>query len=364
MNPAMSDLMRQAMQLTSAGQLQEATRAIQQALAQGGRPADSAAVHAAAPSGLVLDGCVFETRREPVVDDGVGVAPDETFTAGVHSHAGLTRDYKLYTPPGGARPGMPLVVMLHGCTQDPDDFAAGTAMNAHAQRQGFLVLYPAQSHSANPSRCWNWFKHNHQRRGAGEPALIADLVHKVVRDHGVDPQRIFIAGLSAGGAMAAVVAAAYPELFAAVGVHSGLPVASANGVPEAMAVMRSGSGRGPAAAAGGPRVRTIVFHGDRDGTVHPRNGQQVLADVLSSAGPAGTPAGTDAAMHAVESKGASPRGQAYTRATYADAGGITWAEHWTLHGAGHAWSGGQASGSYTDPSGVDASAEMLRFFMA
>jgi poly(hydroxyalkanoate) depolymerase family esterase len=240
---------------------------------------------------------------------------------------------------------LPLVVMLHGCTQDPDDFAAGTRMNDAAQLQGCFVLYPAQSTKANPQRCWNWFKHSHQQRGRGEPALLAAMTREIMSQHGIDPARVYVAGLSAGGAMAAILGDAYPDLFAAVGVHSGLAAGSAKDLPSALAAMRQG-----AAAAGVPQsgVATIVFHGDADTTVHPQNGQHVLS---ASAGPALAP---EVDTH---------RGNNYTRTLHRDAQGRVRAEHWSVHGVGHAWSGGSNAGSYTAPAGPDATGEMLRFFL-
>jgi poly(hydroxyalkanoate) depolymerase family esterase len=308
---------------------------------------------------------------------GVDVEPDAgagEFIAGTHSHGALTRGYKLYLPPGAAGRCLPLVVMLHGCTQDPDDFAAGTAMNERAREMGFFVLYPAQSHTANASRCWNWFKHNHQQRDSGEPALIADLVRMLMRTHGIDARRVYVAGLSAGGAMAAIVAAAYPELFAAVGVHSGLPLGAASNVSEALAVMRHGHAAGARAQASRRRpgagqdtaapsrpVPTIVFHGDQDQTVHPRNGEQLISAALHGAGAAAS-AGPPAPVQTQQ--GASAQGRRYTRSTHPGVQGRLIAEHWLVHGAGHAWSGGQASGSFTDARGPDATREMLRFFFA
>ena len=358
MNSSVRNLMREATRLTRSGQLQEATAAIQRALGRSA-PAD-AGVRPAAASPVqaeVLDGLVFESGAGNRVDEGEapGVRPDAAsgrgdFRSGTHSQAGLTRAYKLYAPPGAAGRALPLVVMLHGCTQSPDDFAAGTAMNQHAREQGFFVLYPAQSQDANPSRCWNWFKHNHQRRGSGEPAVLAGMTVAVMQQHGIDARRVFVAGLSAGGAMAAIVAATYPELFAAVGVHSGLASGAAGNLSEALAAMQGG-GRDP---AGPPTaVPTIVFHGDQDRTVHPRNGERVIAAVRASG----------AAGARVE-QGTCGQGRRYTRSADAPASGSAAAEHWLVHGAGHAWSGGQAAGTYTDSKGPDASREMLRFFFA
>jgi poly(hydroxyalkanoate) depolymerase family esterase len=275
-------------------------------------------------------------------------------------------------PPAVAGRSLPLVVMLHGCTQDPDDFAASTGMNALARDQGFYVLYPAQAQDANPSRCWNWFKHIHQTRDRGETTVIASITHAVVQAHGSDPERVYIAGLSAGGTMAAPVAAAYPKIFAAVGVHSGLPPAAARSLPQGLAAMRTGasattlpagmpvrmrSEASPATAAVMP-VPAIVFHGDQDQTVHPRNAELVIEVVLKGR----ARSSTSTANRPVIDQGVSIQGRRYTRSTHRSESGQPIAEHWLVHGAGHAWSGGQAAGSYTDAQGPDASREMLRFF--
>ena len=401
MNETLQHLMREATRLTRTGRLGEATAAIRRALS-GGAPAPAARADAApmpakapAPS-QVLDGCVFEvdtrtagsapadspqpfTRPESTAPDAARAAPPgdpARFTPGTHAHASLARDYKLFVPTGAAGKSLPLVVMLHGCTQDPDDFAVGTGMNDLAAEQGFFVLYPAQAPGANPQRCWNWFKPNHQRRGSGEPALLASLTQTVIAQHHIDPRRVYIAGLSAGGAMAAIVAAAYPEVFAAAGVHSGLPAGAAGNVAEALTVMASGAvgpglvlgrrlGRagampGSASVSASACVPTIVFHGDQDRTVHPRNGEQVVAAAISAAV-------EDAVGNAVASptleQGVSERGKRFTRAVHRAEDGSVRAEHWLLHGAGHAWSGGRAAGSYTDADGPDATREMLRFFL-
>ena len=353
MNETLQNLMRSATKLTQTGRLSEATAAIQRALRGMGALPTRARPEASA---VVLEGCVFEADAPaPAAKPSAHAA----FISGSHTHALLTRAYKLFVPPGRPERPRALVVMLHGCTQDPDDFAAGTGMNEHALEQGFVVLYPAQAQDANPSRCWNWFKHNHQQRGSGEPAVIAGMTRAVMQAHGIDPRRVYIAGLSAGGAMATIVAAAYPDIFAAVGVHSGLPRGAANSVPEALSVMNIGvPGTGVQArarrvdAAVGAHVPTIVFHGDQDRTVHPRNGEQVVAAALGGA--------ATGAAHVEQ--GTSRQGRRYTRSNHVAEDGAVRAEHWVLHGAGHAWSGGHASGSYTDASGPDATREMLRFF--
>jgi poly(hydroxyalkanoate) depolymerase family esterase len=256
------------------------------------------------------------------------------------------RDFRLFVPAGADAP-RGLVLMLHGCTQTADDFACGTRMNELADRHGLIVAYPDQSRADNPHGCWNWFRPGDQRPGAGEPQILAELAQALTREFDVDPARVFAAGLSAGGAMAATLGATHPEVFSAVGVHSGLPHGSAHDVVSAFAAMR-GEAAGPTRAA--PGTRSIVFHGTADATVHPSNAERVAA--------------ADAALRTERQAGRSPGGRGYTRTVATDAGGAVVSELWLIAGAGHAWSGGAAEGSYTDPLGPDASAEMLRFFLA
>ncbi len=281
-----------------------------------------------------------------------------------------TRTYKLYIPSGYIGQEVPLVVMLHGCTQSPNDIAAGTQMNRLAEENIFLVAYPAQAQGANMNKCWNWFKPSDQQRGRGEPSLVAGITRHVIDEYNVADGRVYVVGMSAGGAMAAIMAETYPDLYAAVGIHSGLAPGAAHDMPSAFAAMHQGGQSIPrrhvsTATATGESARivpAIVFHGDRDGTVHPRNADRLLEhycpvkltgsrDDASGSTPRGT------VRH-----GQISGGHAYTRATYHDAEGRAIAEQWTVHGLGHAWSGGSSSGSYTDPKGPDASAEMVRFF--
>ncbi|MEO6408446.1 MAG: PHB depolymerase family esterase [Burkholderiaceae bacterium] len=349
----MARLLTGASRLTRSGKLMEATAAIQRAL---GMPPVAGIDQRAQPPapGMVLDGLVTERREAPARahTESRGEACANFASHHIDAPTGV-RQYKLFSPSAAvAGSPRPLVVMLHGCTQDPDDFAAGTRMNELAERAGWFVLYPAQAQRSNFSKCWNWFNPGDQRHGDGEPALLAAMTREVVARNPIDPHMIYIAGLSAGGAMAAIMGREYPDLFAAVGIHSGLPQGAANDVASAFSTMQSGdrprSAKGPARA-----VPTIVFHGDRDGTVHPAHGRHIIEDALAQQ------AGGAAPTVSVET---GPGGRRVTRSVYSNPQGRAQAEHWELHGGGHAWSGGSAAGSFTDPAGPDASAQMLRFF--
>ena len=270
-----------------------------------------------------------------------------TFETATFTNPAGTRDYKLYVPANRTGQPMPLIVMLHGCTQSPDDFAAGTGMNALAEEHGCLVAYPAQPSSANANKCWNWFNANDQGRDRGEPSLIAGITRQIMKDHRVDPSRVYVAGLSAGGAAAAIMGAAYPELYAAVGVHSGLPVGAARDIPSAFAAMRQG---GAGSGLSTRVIPTIVFHGDKDFTVNVSNGDAVVAQSKATG------------LRSTVQRGQAPGGHAYSRTIHTNPSGKALCEQWTIHGAGHAWAGGSSSGSYTDPRGPNASQEMVRFF--
>ncbi len=419
--------MAEAARLTRTGKLAEATALIQQLLQGRGAPGQAQAssdTTAGAPprpplefgAGLpaTLRTGLSETLRRlsaRAKAAGAGIrgdaalrpAPDPipegaSFVTASYANGAGTRDYKLYIPGGAAGQRLPLIVMLHGCTQTPDDFAAGTRMNALAEERTCFVAYPAQPVSANPSRCWNWFTPGNQQRGAGEPSLIAGITRQIMRDYPVDPQRVYVAGLSAGAAAAAIMGMTYPDLYTAIGVHSGLAFGAASDLPSAFAAMRQGESavadalsslaRGgadsellstfgdflpafgamepskpaafdaPSSSAWGTEGRravpAIVFHGDQDTTVHARNGDQVIAQSRATAA---------MDLSTKVEHGRAPGGHAYSRTLHADASGQAILEQWVIHGAGHAWSGGSPSGSFTDPRGPDAAREMLRFFL-
>jgi len=399
LNTSLHEGMTEATRLTRAGRLNEATALIQRTLGNRNAPDAAGSWNSPGPLSATLPtttptmpdlpsiflpggldpGVVLppatgpgaaRTRTPERAPKRAPVAPPSTgrFISGSYTNGAGTRSYKLYVPSdtaGHTRQPLPLVVMLHGCTQNPDDFAAGTGMNALAESGKFFVVYPEQTGSANMQRCWNWFQPNDQQRDRGEPSIIAGITREVLTTQPVDPRRIYVAGMSAGGAMATILAATYPDLYAAAGVHSGLAYGAARDLPSAFRAMKQGASDaapekihppGPAGAKDLARpVPTIVFHGDRDNTVHRRNGEQVLhqwsgADAASAAG------------QATVRRGQVTDGRAYTHSVYRDNEGRQVAERWIVHGAGHAWSGGSSRGSYTDPQGPDASAEMVRFF--
>jgi len=345
-------LMADATRLTRGGDLNAATRAIQQAL--GGAPVPSAPSRPVGPRGTppaddpsrVIEGHC--TR----LDEATPTTGPERILRSRHVDDRGALDYRLFVPARALdAPAPPLLVMLHGCTQTAEDFATGTAMDALARRNGCLVLYPDQSDRANPQRCWNWFKHNHQRRGGGEAGLIERCVRQVVAEHAADPRRVFVAGLSAGGAMAAILGNVCPDLFAGVGVHSGLPAGAAGNLPEALKAMQQGAPSG-ATRVGVVSPPTIVFHGDADRTVHPDNAERIVEACTATGAP------TRHRQPAANGR------RGWTRRVHRDVDTGVVAEHWCVHGAGHAWSGGDPRGSYTDAAGPDASAEMLRFFLS
>ena len=353
---------KDALALTRSQRLMEATQRIQESLSQAkqktlhtSKPFVSPkyASKAARPLGEVIQilqkmkkasfplgkGVPRPSPREPEVIDGA-----QFLNLSFSCNAGV-RTYKLYVPKYKPVERRPLLIMLHGCKQNPSDFAIGTGMNTLAEAHGMLVAYPAQTHAYNPSGCWNWFNPGHQQRGIGEPAILAGLASQIITNYDIDVKRVFVAGLSAGGAMAVVMGETYPELFSAVGVHSGLPYKSASDVVSAFAAMR---GDLPTPASSGS-IRTIVFHGGADTTVVPLNAKEIIRGRNFSS------------EHTHQ--GVSDAGRKYTRQVFEDQNGMSVAENWLVQGAGHAWAGGNPQGSFTDEAGPDASKEMLRFFL-
>jgi poly(hydroxyalkanoate) depolymerase family esterase len=408
MNMDFADGMRAAMKLTQARKLVEATRALQAALSGRSRPAAPAEP---AAEGRAIEDHSIDLTAEIIEPELVAASRAETETCSESPQPGVaawmrgvnelvqargsgeglpfnldaltgnrprriidvpegaqflsrsftcaagSRDYKLYIPRGLPERARALLVMLHGGTQDGDDFAAGTRMNDLAEEHGFIVAYPSQSKAANQSLCWNWFTPENQMRGEGEPSIIAGITREIVAGYDVDPDRVFLAGLSAGGAMAVVMAATYPELYTAVGVHSGLPYRSASDLPSAFAAMRGSAGprgrrsrKSRGASDCSPRTPAIIFHGDADKIVHPSNAAAMME-------------ACKAGEKFEQMETSSANGRRYTQTVVRDRTGTVVVEQWLVHGSGHAWSGGSPDGSYTDPRGPDASREMLRFFL-
>lgn len=363
---SISEALFKATRKAGMGRLMDVTRLLQHALMNGvNRPAvhpsparpPTAPARSAGSKTAANDTMIYmppPARAEPALPRGAASFAEYSFT-----FEGKKYPYRLHipaTPVTGLPTQMPLIVLLHGCQQNSQDFARGTAMNDLADQQGCMVLYPEQISSANAQRCWNWFEPDHQQLGHGEPGMIAALTKHVLATHqgtdGADPARVYIAGLSAGGAMAAVVAGLYPDIFAALGVHSGLATGAAQDLMSAFGAMRRG-----AKGQGAPALPTIVFHGDADRTVHPDNGEHI----------------SDAALVALRSTGlslvksrvklAAAEGQTTERTIYRAADGPSYVEHWRVDDGPHAWSGGNAAGSFTDPDGPSASAAMLAFFL-
>jgi poly(hydroxyalkanoate) depolymerase family esterase len=390
------DIIREATRLTRAGQLVEATALLQRMLRGAGAPAPDAAsrtndrIALAGREPLIIDAkanAVEETDSHPQLKpatsapprtlralldrkkgrSGIGLrgvmkrAPLSTpdivpagarFIEGTYRSRAGSRAYRLFIPSRYQEQPLPLVVMLHGCTQTPDDFAAGTRMNFIAEEQNCFVVYPAQPSQANKAKCWNWFRVADQQRGRGEPSLIAGITRQIIDDYSVDTKRVYVGGLSAGAAAASVMGATYNDLYAAIGIHSGLACGVATDLPSALVAMRQGGSGHKVISGDRPVVPTIIFHGDRDTTVHPNNGGQILEQSVRTMR-------TQKEVH----RGQVPEGHAYTRTIVSDVSGRRMLEHWNIHGAGHAWSGGSPAGSYTDPRGPDATSEMLRFFL-
>jgi poly(hydroxyalkanoate) depolymerase family esterase len=265
--------------------------------------------------------------------------------------------YKLYVPScyAASSAPLPLIVMLHGCTQDPDDFAVGTRMNALAEEHAFLVAYPQQPVGANSSKCWNWFRPQDQVRDGGEPKRIAGMTQAIIATYRIDAKKVFVAGMSAGGAMAVIMGRTYPDVYAAVAVHSGLPYQCANNVVSALTVMKKSDAALPVRHLPPVSTPIIVFHGDCDGTVEQGNGAGIIDQAIEN-----WPGTLSTDRHAPERIG----GRTYAREVYRDTHGIEALEAWTIHGGAHLWSGGDVNGSHTDAMGPNASEQFVRFFNA
>lgn len=397
MDNRMQAAMAEATRLTRAGRLAEATSLIQQVL-QGVSPANGTTV---VPDDTIIDAEPHVVNDTPTIAMGsskvspfwkklpappLGVPSREPagipfpggiqgltnwpsgrehirladqvdrmsgrFVDGMYTGVAGKRTYKLYIPSGFTGQPLPLLIMLHGCTQSSVDFARGTRMNVLAEKELCFVAYPEQAQPANTSKCWNWFQVANQQRDDGEPSLIAGITRQIMGNYPVDASRVYVAGLSSGGAMAAIMAATYPDLYAAVGVHSGIAYGAAQDLPSAFKVMQQGA-TGPVRSLR-EAIPIIVFHGDCDTTVSPLNADRMLEQWLQAA--------PDRKSSIRESSSQIAGGHAYTRRIYTDAAGRILAEKWVIKQAGHAWSGGSPSGSYTDPQGPDASTEMMRFF--
>jgi poly(hydroxyalkanoate) depolymerase family esterase len=354
MNPDPNTTMAEALRLTRSGRLTEATAVLQRSLGGAGTAGPPEWLDAQPSPGLPGTMSLAGGPERPRWRSG-GTASRAPAASGgetrhlTHTASAGTRTYDLYIPTGYGSAPVPLVVMLHGGKQNGADFAAGTRMNELAERHTFLVAYPEQSRKANSGGYWNWFCASDQQANAGEPSIIAGTTREVMRDLVVDPTRVYVAGLSAGGAMAAVMAATYPDLYAAVGVHSGIAYRAAHDVGSAFAAMRTGGMGAPSSA-----VPLIVIHGDRDTIVAPVNADNLIGSRLA----AGDIIGQD-----VQITTRRDSGRSYTHTVHRNRAGVAVAESLIVHGGGHAWYGGSPAGSYTDPAGPDASAEITRFFL-
>lgn len=316
---------------------------LQSGAMQPGMPSLDALLSGLGVTGGGMTGAATPTAPLP---DGAEFRSDR-FTCSAGS-----RNYRTYVPATASEGVTGLVVMLHGCTQTPEDFAIGTGMNALAEQHRFVVLYPEQSRGDNAQSCWNWFSRGDQMRDRGEPAILAGMTQDAMHAFDVPAERTFVAGLSAGAAMAVILGETYPDVFAAIGAHSGLPFGAARDMPSAFAAMSGNAQDASRAATTGTAPRSIVFHGSADATVHPSNGGRIARDVLDRS--------PGQSIQTERQEVSAGRQVTVTATSRAD--GANELEYWVVDGLGHAWSGGQAGGSYTDPKGPNASAEMIRFF--
>ena len=375
MKPRVLDLMGDALSLVRKSDLAGATAIIRQALSgeavenesgdpEARRPPSAKVLPPPAripapPARRALGEILRALRARPPFPPAAPEAepaPDlgEQFLRRTYRGAAGSLAYRLYIPADHERRDLALVLMLHGCAQNPEDFALGTQMNNLADEFGLIVAYPHQTRRANPNGCWNWFDRRHQDRGSGEPSKLTGLAQVLAKEFDVRSERVFAAGLSAGGAMAEILAATYPDVFDAVGIHSGLPYKSAADVPSAFAAMKGNAAHDSAPpAASGRRCRKIIFHGLANSTVNPVNGERLLDEAERGGAPL-TRTDLDWQID----------GGRVSRAVLKDDDGQPVVEQWLVEGGGHAWFGGDRRGSYTQTVGLDASRVMVRFFLA
>jgi poly(hydroxyalkanoate) depolymerase family esterase len=301
---------------------------------------------------------------EPLADPSVQETESPQWLDSRFEHQGLNYNFKIYVPSIYAGEPRPMIVMLHGAQQDPEDFAIGTGMNAAGEAHGYIVVYPEQSESANPLRCWNWFRAADRMLESGETAMVAALTREVMARYNIDTTRVYVAGMSAGGAMAVNLVVRHPDLFAAAAIHSGVAFGVADELLSALCAMNDGMGqvRLPRTLTKGdverPRVvPLIVFHGDADDVVHPRNCDQISAMSRLLSGTQGDALPPDPLRLENEENGRN-----YTRQVFRDQKGLPIGEQWLVRGLGHAWSGGDGRGTHTDALGPHATREIVRFF--
>jgi poly(hydroxyalkanoate) depolymerase family esterase len=314
-----------------------------------------------------------------------GTSTDGKWIAGTARAAGGSRKFKLWVPVTIETSSQnervwPLVMLLHGCTHGAQDMAAISGMNEVAATNQFLVVYPEQVRRANLMKCWNWFRPKHQARDAGEPSILAAVVDQVRSTHNVDAGRIYVAGVSAGGAMASILAATYPDIFAALAVFAGAEFKAATSTSEAFAAMKHG---GPDPLRQGQlafetmrsgltfkdrrRMPLIVFHGTADTRVNPVNADQAIAQwgkTNESLSAAHGESGFALTEKVIDGRMPNhvPDGYVYQRHIYLEADARPLMEKWLIQGLGHAWCGSPKPSRYGDPKGPNASAEIWRFF--
>ena len=281
-----------------------------------------------------------------------------------------TLSYEVYVPSGYvAERRVPLIVALHGCSENAEQFRQVTRFDELAEAKNAIVVFPDKSSYADSTSCWNWFKTSHMQRGTGEPALIAGVVDKVRQNYAIDDRRIYATGLSAGGAMASVMSATYPDVFAAAGVGSGCEYAAGASCAGYRGIDPEDAGQRAYQAMGtqAREVPVIVFQGDQDKTVPEVNAEQLVqqwqaTDDWADDGARNSTIPADPVK--VKDPAPSGGGHTYTVRDYADGQGNELIQFWVVHGMGHAWSGGCDCEAYADTNGPNESAAMYAFFMS